>query len=44
MEKFFETTDSWTTPPDEDLIKKTFEDHDMIVVGPPLKEDRSLAS
>jgi quercetin dioxygenase-like cupin family protein len=44
MEKFFETTDSWTTPPDEDLIKKTFEDHDMIVVGPPLKEDPSLAS
>lgn len=38
MEKFFETTDSWTTPPDEDLIKKTFEDHDMIVVGPPLNE------
>lgn len=44
MEKFFETTDSWTTPPDEDLIKKTFEDHDMIVVGPPLKEEQALAS
>lgn len=44
MEKFFEKTDSWTTPPDEDLIKKAFEDHDMIVVGPPLKEDPALAS
>jgi len=37
MESFFETTDSWTTPPDEELIKKTFSDHDMNVVGPALK-------
>jgi len=43
MESFFETTDSWTTPPSEDLIKKTFSDHDMIVVGPTLKEDQSLS-
>lgn len=41
MESFFETTDSWTTPPSEELIKKTFADHDMIVVGPPLKEDQT---
>ena len=27
MESFFETTDSWNTPPSEDLIKKTFTDH-----------------
>jgi quercetin dioxygenase-like cupin family protein len=44
MESFFETTDSWTTPPSEDLIKKTFTDHDMNVVGPTLKEDNSLLS
>ncbi|NTW25661.1 MAG: cupin domain-containing protein [Lentimicrobium sp.] len=37
MESFFETTDSWTTPPSEDLIKKTFSDHDMNVVGPTLR-------
>jgi quercetin dioxygenase-like cupin family protein len=37
MESFFEVTDSWTSPPSNDLIKKTFADHDMIVVGPPLK-------
>ena len=43
MESFFETTDSWTTPPGEDLIKKTFADHDMNVVGPTLKEDKSLS-
>lgn len=42
MESFFRATDSWTTPPDDDLIKKTFEVHDMIVVGPPLKEDQDL--
>ncbi len=42
MESFFETTDSWITPPSEDLIKKTFSDHDMNVVGSTLKEDQSL--
>jgi quercetin dioxygenase-like cupin family protein len=36
MEGFFETTDSWTSPPDEETVRKTFADHDMIVVGPPL--------
>lgn len=43
MESFFETTDSWITHPSEDLIKKTFFDHDMIVVGPTLKEDQNLS-
>ncbi len=43
MESFFETTDSWTTPPDEELIKKTFSNHDMNVVGPTLREDQSLS-
>jgi quercetin dioxygenase-like cupin family protein len=37
MESFFAVTDSWTSPPDEEQIRKTFADHDMIVVGPPLK-------
>jgi quercetin dioxygenase-like cupin family protein len=44
MESFFETTDSWTIPPNDEMIKKTFADHDMIVVGPPLKEDPNLSS
>jgi quercetin dioxygenase-like cupin family protein len=44
MESFFETTDSWTSPPDQDLIIRTFADHDMIVVGPPLEEDPGLTS
>ncbi len=44
MEGFFETTDSWTAPPDDELIRKTFSDHEMIVVGPPLKEDPDLSS
>ena len=44
MESFFETTDSWTAPPSDELVKKTFADHDMIVVGPPLKEDLNLSS
>lgn len=43
MESFFETTDSWTTPPSENLIKKTFTDHEMNVVGPTLKEDQTLS-
>jgi len=43
MEGFFETTDSWTTPPGEDLINKTFSDHDMNIVGPTLKEDQSFS-
>lgn len=36
MEDFFKTTDSWTSPPTIKEIEKTFEDHDMKVVGPPL--------
>ncbi len=37
MEDFFKTTDSWTSPPNGDVISKTFDDHDMKIVGPPLK-------
>ncbi len=37
MEGFFKTTDAWTSPPSRDQIRKAFEDHDMRVVGPPLK-------
>jgi quercetin dioxygenase-like cupin family protein len=39
MEDFFKTTDSWISPPTMKEIEKTFEDHDMKVVGPPLKVD-----
>jgi quercetin dioxygenase-like cupin family protein len=39
MEDFFKTTDSWTLPPTMDEITKAFEDHDMIIVRPPLKAD-----
>lgn len=37
MEGFFKTTDSWTAPPSAETIAKTFKDHEMLVVGPPLK-------
>jgi quercetin dioxygenase-like cupin family protein len=37
MERFFETTDSWTSPPAPGAIKKVFEDNGMQIVGPPLK-------
>ena len=37
MEAFFEVTDSWSSPPGRNEIVKVFEEHDMIVVGPPLK-------
>lgn len=37
MEDFFKTTDSWTAPPTLDQITRAFEDHDMTIVGPPLK-------
>jgi len=37
MEDFFKTTDSWTSPPTMAEITKAFEDHDMKIVGPPLK-------
>lgn len=39
MEDFFKTTDLWTSPPTLKEIQKVFEDHDMKVVGPPLKVD-----
>lgn len=37
MEAFFQVTDQWATPPSKEEIAKVFEDHDMKVVGPPLK-------
>lgn len=37
MEAFFKVTDSWTTPPSNEEIKKVFEDHEMHIVGAPLK-------
>jgi hypothetical protein len=37
MEDFFKVTDSWTSPPTKEEVIKVFEDHDMKVVGPPLK-------
>jgi quercetin dioxygenase-like cupin family protein len=37
MEDFFKITNSWTDPPSSEEIIKVFEDHDMLVVGPPLK-------
>jgi len=37
MEAFFAETDSWTSPPTEDEIIKVFAEHEMKVVGPPLK-------
>jgi len=37
MEAFFKVTDKWTTAPTKEEITKVFSDHDMKVVGPPLK-------
>ena len=39
MENFFKATDAWTSPPSREEIVKVFEDHDMVVVGPPLEVD-----
>ncbi len=39
MEAFFKITDTWTSPPTPEEIKQVFADHDMKVVGPPLKTD-----
>lgn len=39
MEEFFKKTDLWTSPPTDEEIAKVFEEHDMKVVGPPLKAD-----
>ena len=37
MEEFFAVTDKWTSAPTKEEIAKVFADHDMQVVGPPLK-------
>ena len=37
MEAFFKVTNNWSSPPDKKEIEKVFADHDMRVVGPPLK-------
>lgn len=37
MEEFFAVTDKWTSPPTKEEIAKVFADHDMQVVGGPLK-------
>ena len=37
MEDFFKVTNSWTEPPSTEEIKRVFEEHDMIIAGPPLK-------
>jgi quercetin dioxygenase-like cupin family protein len=37
MEDFFKVTDSWISQPSNEDIIKVFEEHDMKVVGPPLK-------
>lgn len=37
MEAFFAATDKWTSPPNEEEIRKVFAEHEMKVVGPPLK-------
>ncbi len=39
MEAFFQVTDQWTTPPSKEEIAKVFEDHEMKVVGSPLKNE-----
>jgi len=39
MEEFFAVTDKWTSPPTKEAIAKVFADHDMQVVGAPLKVD-----
>jgi len=39
MEAFFKATDTWTSPPSKEEIVKVFADHDMNVVGPPLRGD-----
>lgn len=39
MEAFFAVTDQWSSPPGKEEIARVFSDHDMKVVGPPLKVD-----
>jgi len=42
MEAFFRVTDKWTSPPTKEEIVKVFADHDMKVVGAPLKADQLI--
>jgi len=37
MEDFLAFMDKWTSPPTKEEVVKAFADHDMKVVGPPLK-------
>ena len=37
MEDFFKVTNDWESPPSKEEINKVFEDHDMKIVGPPLR-------
>jgi len=37
MEAFFAVTDRWISPPSKEEIAQVFSDHDMQVVGPPLR-------
>ncbi|MRT17588.1 cupin domain-containing protein [Vitellibacter sp. q18] len=39
MEAFFKVTDQWNSPPSKEEVVKVFKDHDMLVVGAPLKPD-----
>ncbi|HET9487453.1 MAG TPA: cupin domain-containing protein [Chryseosolibacter sp.] len=39
MESFFALTDAWTSPATKEEIEKAFSDHDMKIVGPPLKAE-----
>ena len=39
MEAFFQVTDQWNSPPSKEEIAKVFDDHEMKVVGSPLKSD-----
>lgn len=37
MEAFFKVTDAWASPPTAEEIAEVFQQHDMIVVGQPLR-------
>ena len=37
MEAFFKVTSEWSVPPAKEEIEKVFAEHDMRVVGPPLR-------
>lgn len=41
MESFFKITSEWNSPPSKEEIAKVFEEHDMIVVGPPLGSQKN---